>query len=121
MSLTTLSSLSTSTEAFERNFRERWSIQICDAGTQITEMSPSPVVVQSISSKEALVKFLCHFYVTHMPIRGLAELSETLRSMTEFYKELPPQDQERSAERQVIRAKVTATMVRPAFHLDPTK
>ena len=71
-----------------------------------------------MSQREALIRFLCHIHVAHMPARGLQELYETLQAMLEFYHEPTTKEQSLLSQPVMIKAKVTGTVTRPDFAVD---
>lgn len=89
-----------------------------DDGTRGAEVVHSVSWSQPMSQREAVARFWCHVYVAHMPARGLQELYAALRDMFEFYNEPPPKVQALLPQHGTVKAKVTATVIRPDFAVD---
>lgn len=98
---------------------KRWTLNpLTDNGTRGAEIVHSVSWAQPMSQREALIRFLCHIYVAHMPARGLQELYETLQTMLEFYHESTTKEQPLLSQPVMIKAKVTGTVTRPDFAVD---
>lgn len=102
-------------------FTQRWRLATFAEGTKGAESLQSVTWLQSMDQQAIITRWLCQFYVRYMPTRGLDELSETLRDMYEFYQELPEPEQIPLAQATTVKAKVTATIMRPDFCIDDTE
>jgi hypothetical protein len=89
-----------------------------DEGTKGAEVAHSFSHLRRMSQAEIVARLLGHYYVAFMPVHGLQELCETLRDMLEFYTELPVKEQPALPQSFSVKAKVTATVVRPDFTVD---
>ena len=124
MSLTDLHNLTYELDASSAgvsptNFTKRWSLNpLAEEGTRGAEIVQNVSWSQPMSQREAMARFLCYIYVSHMPARGLQELYETLRDMYEFYNEPPIKEQPLLTQSVAIKAKVASTAIRSDFSVD---